>query len=265
LILAKNVKLLIFLPLFLAIVAICIVFSIPKTYTSEAIFSVTGPASSIALERMESQLVLDKVVSKFSIFKGMSKIQAREQLKERIKVIYGRDKILILEVTTDNPDQSKNLATAMFEEWMQSDVFGMSERENLEQRLSYAKTGLDAVNAAIVNIKNRGVIVSGDKLSLDNSVSLLRSLSDMQIKYLNDLMNIYKELQDVSQLDIKQSPTLPVDGNPRGGVKIVIKAYLITLILLIIFVIFRDTWLNSNNDPDLKRKREEIKIALRLR
>jgi LPS O-antigen subunit length determinant protein (WzzB/FepE family) len=262
LILAENIKLLILIPFCAALIVFCVGYFKPQTYTSEAIFSVTGPASAIAMERMQSQLVLDKVVSSFAMFKGMPTKQARERLIDQIKIVIGKDMLLILEVTTDNPEQSKSLSIAIVEEWTRSDVFGIADRVDLEKRLAYAKTGLDAVNAAIATIKSSGKIASNNSFSTESASSLSQSLSEMQIKYLSDLVNIYRELQGVSHLNIKQSATLPAhaDARDRGG--FIIRTYFGVFIFLVLFLFARRLWVNCGKNSEIAEKQALIKKAL---
>jgi hypothetical protein len=262
LLMAENIKLLILVPFFVALAVFCVGYFKPQNYTSEAIFSVTGPSSAIAVERMQSQLVLDKVVSSFPMFNGMPRKRAREQLADQIKFVIGKDMFLMLEVTTNNPEQSRNLLIAILEEWTRSDVFGIAGRADLEQRLAYAKTGLDAVNSAISTIKSSGKTASGNKLTPDAATSLSQSLSEMQIRYLSDLSITYKELQSVSHMDIKQAATLPTDANARGLGGLIVRIYFGVFAFLVLFLFVRKLWLNGGKNNEIAEKQTLIKIAL---
>ena len=265
LLMAENFKLLLFAP---TVVVLLVIFSgllSPQTFTSESVFSVTGPGSPLALERMESQLILDRAASTFPPFNGLSKLQARNKTKEYLKFDIGKDKLLTLRVTTDDPKQSQNLSNAVFEEWKRSDIVGDLARAELEQRLTYAKAGLDAVSIAIDSIKSSGRVTAHNNIYLNNSAALLEPMSEMQIRYLSDLLSIYKELQGVSRLEVLQTSTLPVEPDARGRFSLALRTYFLVFIALMSILLIRRMWHDSSKIPLNAKKQALIKSAIGLR
>ena len=256
--LAENIKLLVFGPLAIGVIALFAGFGLPQSFTSQAILfsppsqalpALASPLSQAAF-MMTSPLVLDPVIHLLHGSGGISIEIARAKLASQIKVVFGKDTLLRLDVTAGQPDEAQKIAKLIIDAYLKSTAPGELDRADLEKRLIYAKTSLEAIQKSIERITSNGTGTS------------VVALGELQARYFGEVLSIPRTMQGLSRDVVIQPPTLPTDPvAPRKGL-IAILSTLAGGFLLLLWVLVRKAWANTQNDPVVAVKQARVRAAL---
>ena len=85
---------------------------------------------------MTSPLVLDPVIHSLSDAGGISIENARAKLASQIKVAFGKDTLLRLDVTAGQPEEAQKIANLIIDAYLKSTAPGELDRADLEKDLS---------------------------------------------------------------------------------------------------------------------------------
>jgi tyrosine-protein kinase Etk/Wzc len=145
LVVAENLRTLVFLPLVAGLVALAISFSISPTFTATTTLlppqqqqslatalasqlgALAGPAGAVAgiknpadmyVAMLQSRTVADKVIERYGLkqlYRAEFAEQARKELKSRTKISTGRDGLIVVSVDDHSPKRAADLANAYVE------------------------------------------------------------------------------------------------------------------------------------------------------
>ena len=217
LVVAENLKLLIFGPILVGLLALAGAYLVPQSYTSQAILTfptATATATATATQAaaiMVSPLVLDPIIKSLNLSEGRSTQVARVGLANQIKAAVGKDGLLRLDVTAHSPAQAQTIANAVIDTWLKSTVPGEQARADLAKRLSYAQTSLDSVTRLISRLDAGGAASLNKPLARGEAGTSFVGLGELQSRYLGDVLSIPRELQGLSHDVVKQPPTLSTE------------------------------------------------------
>lgn len=276
LVVAENLKLLILGPILVGLLALAGAYLVPQSYTSQAILALptatgtatgtgTGTATQAAAAMMVSPLVLDPIIESLNLSEGRSMQVARIGLANQIKAAVGKDSLLRLDVTAHSPAQAQTIASAVIDTWLKSTVPGEQARVDLEKRLSYAQTSLDAVTRLISRLDAGGAANLNKPLTRGEAGTSFVGLGELQSRYLGDVLSIPRELQGLSRDVVKQPPTLPTEPvSPKKGLIAALAAIAAGFVLLL-WVFMRQAWRNAARDPQAAMKQVQLASALGIK
>lgn len=274
---AENIKLLIFGPLVVGLLALGIAFAMPQRYVSQAILVVPTPVSSVSQNlvfiptpaqvatMMVSPSVLDPLIESLKLFEGRSVEAARKKLGEQIKPMVGKDGLLRLEVTADTPAKAQVLANAVIDGWLKSTVPSERDRDILEKRLGYAKVSLEATRHLLDRLAAESGASLNKPLSRGEASTPIVAVGELQARYFTEVQEIQRWLQGLSPDVVKQPPTLPIEPEaPKKGLIAVLGA-LTTGFALLLWVFMRQAWRHAAKDPQVAGKQARLRAALSLK
>ena len=270
---AENIKLLIFGPLVVGLLALGIAFTAPKSYVSQAILVLPGQnstsiptaAQAQAAVMMTSPLVLDSVIESLQLFEGRSIDAARKKLSDQVKATVGKDGLLRLDVTAETPAQAQTVANAVIDGWLKSTVPSGRDRAILETRLDYAKASLEATGRLLGRLAAESGASLNKPLSRGEASAPIVSVGELQARYLNEVLEIPRLLQGLSRDVIKQLPTLPTEPAAQKKGLIAVLSTLATGFALLLWVFMRQAWRNAAKDPQMAERQARLRAALGLK
>jgi capsular polysaccharide biosynthesis protein len=282
LLVSQNLKLLIFGPLAISLLALALCFVVPQKYASEAIVVLPafatlstgagnatpadiGFATAQAAAVMMSPLVLDSVIQSLDLAEGRALHVARRNLAERVRASVGKDGLLRLETIADSPQSAQALANAVIDTWLKSTIPGNQEKADMERRLQSFKTSLSIVEQVLDRLGKEGVSSLNQPVTKGEAGVTLMAIGELHARYLGDVLTLPRRIQGLSRDVVKQPPTLPTEVVfPKKGIIAILTAVGSGLLLLF-WVFLREVWRSASRIPEVALKQARLLSSLGLR
>lgn len=272
LVFAENFKLLILGPVVAALLALAVGYVLPESFTSEAILALPAsvpvpsttqtPTPTQAAAMMVSPLVLDAVVQTLRLTPEHTIEGARTELAKHIKATVGKDGLLRLDATANTPGEAQKIANAIIDIWLKSTTPGEKDREDLEMRLIYAKTSLEAVRRLQDRLTGDDSAALNKPLTLGGANISIVAIGELQARYQVEVLGIPRLLQGLSRDVVIQPPTLPIEPVAPRKKLITVVATLFSSLLLLLWVFMRQAWTKAARDPEVAEKQAKLLAAL---
>jgi hypothetical protein len=259
LVVAENIRLLVFGPLLFGLAALVFGLFLPQSFTSQSILT-SAPVQAVSM--MASPLVLDPVIKTLNLAEMSSIEGARAKLASQIKVTLGKDTLLRVDVTAGSPAEAQMLANLVIDAYFKSTIPGELDRIDLEKKLVYAKASLASVRLLIDRITAGGTGLLNKPLTLGEAGTSVVALGELQARYLGDVLSIPRALQGLSRDVLIQPPTLPTIAVAPKKSLIAILASLASGFVLLLWVFMRKAWHNTAQDPLGAEKQKRLWAAL---
>lgn len=268
LLVAENLKLLILGPLVIGLIALAFSYTLPQSFTSQAILalptstSTSTPTPTQAAAMMISPLVLDPVIVALDLADGLSIEGARARLVPQVKAAVGKDGLLRLDVTSRTSLEARAIANAVIDTWLKSTAPGAQDLADMEKRLGYATTSLASVTRLLAHLAGGGVSLLNKPLTLGDAGTSMVAVGELQARYLADVLNIPRAMQGLSRDVVMQAPTLPAEPNGRKKSLIAILAALGSGFALLLWVFMRQAWKTAALNPEAAEKQAKLRAAI---
>lgn len=266
LVVVENLKLLIFGPVVIGLLAFAIAYALPKSFTSQTILalpaSASASASAQAAAMLVSPLVLDNVIKSHNLMSGHTIEVARMTLASQIKVTTGKDGLLRLDVTSITPSQAQDIANALLDAWFKSTEPGKQDRADLEKKLAYAKTALASVSHLLDRLTTGGSTLLRKPLTVGDASTSLVAVGELQARYLMEVLSIPRLLQGLSRDVVVQPPTLPTEPVAPKKSLIAVFAALGSCVALLLWVFMCQAWRRAAQDPLVAEKQVKLRTAI---
>jgi len=264
---AENLKLLILGPIVVGLLALGVSYTLPQSFTSQAILALPTPtptpAPAQAAAMMASPIVLDPVIESLNLSKGQPIQVARTGLASQIKATVGKDGLLRLDVSANTPTQAQAITNAVIDTWLKSTVPAEQERADLEKRLAYAKVGLASVDRLLERLTAEGAANLNKPLTRGEAGTSIVAVGELQARYFGEVLSIPRTLQGLSRdVVVKQSPTLPTEPVAPKKSLIAVLAALGSGFALLLWVFMRQAWKNAAQDPQAAEKQAKLLAAI---
>lgn len=260
LIAAGEIKLLILGPLVVGLLALGVGYTLPQSFTSQAILALPTPAQAATM--LVSPIVLDPVIESLKLSKGQSIQLARVELANQIKATVGKDGLLRFDVNANTAPEAQVLANAVIDSWLKSTIPSEQDRADLEQQLTHAKAALASVRRLQERLSAQGPADFGKPLTRGDAGAGIVIAADLQARYLGEVLSIQRTLLGLSRDVVKQSPTLPTEPVSAKKGSIAILATLGSGFVLLLWVFMRSAWKNAAQDPAVAVKQARLRSAL---
>ena len=271
-VIAENYKLLIFGPLFAGLLAFGVCHLVPQSYSSESIIALpavvdtngtvnvaaTTTATTQAAAMMTSPLVLDPLIASLKLSGDGSVQAARKKLANQIKAMVGKDGLLRLDVTAGAPSEAQNIANTLISAWLKSTVPGAEERAGLEKRLESSKSSLLAVEGLLKRLTSEGSSSLFQPLTRGEAGTSIVAISELQTKFLSDVLGIPRLLNGYSPDVVKQPPTLPTEPISPKKSLISVLVYLVSGFVLLLWIFARQAWRRAATNSDVAKQQRRF-------
>lgn len=263
-VIADNLRLLLLVPLLAGLGVLGLSYFLDKSYSSEAILSFTAPAPAQAVSMMTSPLVLDPVIHSLNLSQGRSIEATRKELAGKIKASVGKDGLVRLDATANSPLAAQTLANAVIDAWLKTTLPAPQDRADLEKRLSYAQASLASVRSLLARLTAEGVSNLAKPLTRGESGLSLVAVSEMQTRYLGEVLSIPRTLQGLTRDVVLQQPTMPIEPVAPKKSLMALLAALGTGFALLLWVFVRHAWRGAAVNPLAAGKQLQLMKAVGL-
>lgn len=282
LVVAENLKILIVVPVVVGLLTFGIGYSVPNTYTSQAIVAlplplpvqmptqmqmqtqsqspVPTPAQAAAM--MGSSVVLDAAVRSLNAAVDRPIPVTHAKLSTQVKIVVGKDGLLRLDVNANTPLEAQAVANAVVDAWLKSTVPGPQDRADLEKRLAYAKASLASVSNLLDRLVLNGATNRDQPGAKGETGTFIVALGELQARYVTEVLNIPRILQGLSRDIVVQPPTLPSGPNVTHRKLIAVLAALGTGFSILLWIFLRRSWMVAAKDPRASEKQTKLIAAM---
>lgn len=203
-----NIKLLIVMPLLVAVGVLIVVNLMPQTYMSVSYINVMGDVK-YADAIMRSPLVLESASVKLILGKEPKEVVERK-FKFNTSKLDQRDKppFVLFEVCDHSPEGAKALANALIYSWLTASKPTGASRVELERKLAQGREALAVASNLISQFDSevKKIIVPNVQYDLAESKVKLHTKRD-ELK--DAIVNIEKQLRGMTRDLVIVEPTLP--------------------------------------------------------
>lgn len=265
---AENLKLLLFVPVAVGLLAWAIAYSLPQSFVSQSILTLPTstptptPTPTQVIAVMVSPLVLDPVIEALNLTAGHTNHDTRMRLAKQIDASVGKDGLVRLDVTANTPALAQTLANAIIDTWLKTTLPGQQDRADLEKRLAYATASLKSVDGLLERLSAEGLANLNKSVTRgDVGVSIV-AMGELQTRYLGEILNTSRALRGLSRDVVVQPPTRPTEAvAPKKGL-IAFLAVLASGLALLLWVFLRQAWSNAAQDPQAAEKQARLRATL---
>jgi hypothetical protein len=261
LVLVKNIKSLILVPIVAGAAAYGLSCLAQKSYTSVAVFKsdvasagVNSAVAASAETLVKTSSVLDSVASQFSV-PGDTADQRRAALLRMITITKMRNEQLVtLAVSSDNPEAARAISGAVISAWLPLVKPVGTQLKMIGERIRLTEADIRTTASRIARFES-------ESTNAEFGPALLK-LYQMQVDSRKELSKLKAAAEGQNSADvIISAPTLPQDGDNRywfAGPA----AAVLALLLLVVATLIRGFAHSSGAGSAEMRKINEIKFAL---
>ena len=258
LVLAQNLRLLVFGSLSCGLIALAAASAWPKSYEASAVIN----AEQTLVTLIKSPVVMGAVLAPDTLQSpGPAFEEAREKLLKRVQASFSaKDKTVTLTVRESSPEKAEQLARSLLSHaFAQSRPRG-SERERLERQLNQARERQKEVSAnAMLLSKRLASAQPGSRETAQGYAQLMETLEGGD-KLIADFE------QQLAGIDESRLLQEPVARQRPVGPRVGLIAALGTLaggFALLFFVFMRQAWANAERSAEGAHKLASIRRALK--
>ena len=261
---ADNLKLLIFGPVLVGLLALAVSYALPQTFISQSILALPIPPQTAtqAVAVMVSSLVLDPVIESLKLAEGRTMQITRSWLAKQISATVGKDGLVRLDVSATTPAAAHAIANAVIDTWLRTTVPPARERVDLEARLAYAKVALSGTRGLLERLTSESSSNLNKSLTRGEPGISIVAFGELQARYFSEVLTIPRTLQGLSRDVLVQPPTLPTEPVEPKKTLVAVFAALGSGFFLLLWVFVRQAWKNAALDPRTAGKQARLRAAL---
>jgi len=259
---AENIKLLIFGPLIVGILALGIAYQISPTYESVSVLQTGKIKPQIIGSMVQSVDVLESVAKELSIEQEITPAQRVKNMQKRVVVSVGRqDNFVTITTKASKPDRAHQLNHVILKH-----IYPLTrpievDAQNIQKQIKILKENLES--GALLEKANSKLLESGQ--FSDGAARLYAETRSANLQRTIDIINLENQLEGLSKENLIQKPTVPdLPAKPLKGL-IAIVAALAAGMVFLIFVFTRHAFQNSCNNPEREDVLRRLRTALWLK
>lgn len=262
-IVAENVKLLVFGPLMVALMAVGATYITPPVYESVAILKTEPqiPTQAINISALAtSTTVLDAAAVSLAPLQNSSPETLRKELPTLVRAEVGRGNLVKIAVSGPTAQQAQATAVAVLKQiYIQNKPKG-SERSRLEALLAESRKRATIAEKASAQLG----VLSAPNAALPAPGDLVRSYTELLDTMMAAHSQVYAleaMLEGIDEAQLIQPPTLPSTAKSRRGF-LALSTALGTLFAFLVFVFIRHAFRNAIARPGSAAKLDRIRRAI---
>lgn len=259
--LAESWKLLVFGPLIAGVLAGGLSFLWPKTFESVAIVRMTE--DEVAL--LHAAPVLDPLIEKFGLLAeaGGNVDDARQGVKARLTfAVDKRTKLTTITAKGRTPEAAQALGSSAIAEVLKELKVKGQEKALLEKTISINNRAIasaeDAIESIQHSLKRAGTSDQAQESAIKNLAAINADIAKLSQE--NEALRQKLELKGV-EVFVQESSTPQRTASPKISL-IILWCFLVSGVLLLIFVFTRKAWQIASQDTEASLKIAIIKKSL---
>jgi capsular polysaccharide biosynthesis protein len=209
-VIAENLKLLIFIPLLVGVATLGFSYGIDKTYQSESMLSLEKPGLNFSGHLLSSYLksadVLEAVASDIKFEPTQSMTSRVTALRNSLQVSVGnQDQIVTLKTQAQTPEAAQELNASIWQHALKKTVPNPAELERLQIQLKAAKDRLDSGNS----LEAIAAKALANGVTNESTSRLYSELLASNSALLRNIVLLESQIEGLTSDNFSQQPTLP--------------------------------------------------------
>jgi hypothetical protein len=269
-VIAENLKLLVFGPILIGLIAIGTTFLLPQKFTSKTYLNL-GDGGKAVEAVIRSPAVLDVVLSQFPAMSGGGGADlAREALNRRIRFSAGASSLkggavlTQLDVDDASPQQSQALANAVIDAWLATSRPQPNSKLELERQLKLNQAALETVAQMISRVSDETTKITMPNLQFD-LVTPTVALFRLRNGYVDTIASIELQLRGTTRDIVFSPPGLPTNPSGLSKILIALLAALATGVALLLWIFMHHAWCTAAQDPIIAAQQTKLLRAMGFR
>lgn len=266
-VIAENLKLLIFAPLLVGLMALGIAFVIPQTFESQSMLNASKPGLNVPPQILASLINSTDTmaaVAQATQFEPDTSLERRiKNLAERIQVSVGKqDQLVTLKTQAETPETAQALNLAIWKYVLPLTIPRNADMERLKAQLQSEKERLSAGEQLEMETTKA---LSNPANNAEGTARLYGELLTANSNRLRTIATLEAQMEGLTMDNLIQQATLPeVPIKPNKGL-IAIAATLAAGFLVLLFIFVRHALSNARRDPEQAAKVQRLRQALHLK
>lgn len=260
---AENLRLLILGPVLAGLVALGIMYAIPKAYESESWLRL-GEADAPQFTSADVLLPLLEKAPWISA-SASSREDALTTLREQITASFSRkDGVVKLRVEAPTPEQARQLSLDLIDAYRAFNLPKGRNLERIQQEIELTKTSRDAMTTILQRVgENIDKVTPGTEG--DNVARAYINLSEQVMARERTLIDLNRQLAGFGVEVFAQSPTTPEKPLNHRALMVTVVAWLASSMALLLFVFTREGWQRASQNAQDATKLARIRRSLSIR
>ena len=266
-VIAENLKLLIFAPILIGLTALGISFYLPKTFESQSMLSPAKPGLNVSGQMLASLLksndVLEDVANSLNYEPELSKTRRLKKLEKQIFVSVGKqDQFVTVHTHGSTPEAAKALNIALWQQVLPMTIPRDSDMQRLQKQLN---TENERLASGEELEKSTAKQLATGTTDTEGTARLYGELLAANSDRLRNIASLEAQIEGLTVKDFAQRATLPEESiKPKKSI-IAVAASLASGFLLLIFVFARHALQAGQRNPEQAEKIHKIRSALGLK
>ncbi|MBD9400292.1 Wzz/FepE/Etk N-terminal domain-containing protein [Comamonas sp. CMM02] len=262
-VIAENLKLLIFIPLLVGVATLGFSYGMDKTYQSESMLSPEKPGLNFSGHLLSSYLksadVLEAVASDIKFEPTQSMTSRVTALRNSLQVSVGnQDQIVTLKTQAQTPEAAQELNASIWQHALKKTVPNPAELERLQIQLKAAKERLDSGNSLeAITVK---ALANG--VTNESTTRLYGELLTSNSALLRNIVLLESQIEGLTSDSFSQKPTLPEFPIKPKKAFLAVVATLGTGLLMLLFVLARQALRSAAQNPEQADKVRRLRRSL---
>lgn len=262
-VIAENLKLLIFIPLLVGLATLGFSYGMDKIYQSESMLSLEKPGLNFSGHLLSSYLksadVLEAVASDIKFEPTQSMANRVTALRNSLQVSVGnQDQIVTLKTQAQTPEAAQELNASIWQHALKKTVPNPAELERLQIQLKAAKDRLDSGNS----LEAIAVKALANGVTNESTSRLYSELLTSNSALLRNIVLLESQIEGLTSDNFSQQPTLPEFPIRTKKVLPAIVATLGTGVLILMFVLARQALRSAVQNPEQANKIRRLRRSL---
>jgi hypothetical protein len=260
---AENVKLLIFGPLIVGLLALGGAYALPKTYESVSVLSTEEVNPAVVGSWATSGDLLSRVLKELGWFKDKSNEQAVRQTRALLIVAVGKqDKLVTLTTQGETPEAARQLNQRVLDQLVQYSRPTGPKKAALQFQLETQKASLAG---AVALEKDLGSLLMSGKLVTEAQSRVFSDLLRSKTELVARVAQLQLQLEGLNASNVVQAPSLPERHIKPKKALVAVSATLLSAVGFVLFVFVRRSLRNAASDPEAAVKLQRIRRGLGFR
>ena len=263
-VIAQNIKLLVFGPILIGITAFLGAYMLPQSFESESFLSTSKPginASSQVLARyIKSADILEKVAEEAGVGRDLGASAVQRKMQKLVSVNVGKqDQLVSLTTRGVSPEEAQALNYLMWKHVLPLTIPRGSEKQGLQEQLASEEQSLESAKELEASTALR-LTQGGASESMARLYGELLAANSQRKQRIETLKS---QLEGLTMDNLAQRPTLSEIAVAPKKPLIAVASALGTGMILLIFIFVRHGLTSSSNNPEQAKKLAQLRAAFR--
>jgi hypothetical protein len=265
LVIVDNLKLLIFGPLLVGLIALGIAYTLPQSFTSQAYLNLGDSAKPVEV-MMHSPAVLDVVLKQFPSPLGITD-RARDALSSKFRFVTASASpnaatdVTKLEVEDEVPERAQGLGNALIDAWLATTKPPPELTLELGRKLKLNQSALETVTQLLNRMAGENSKLIQPNVQYELGTQALQLLK-LRNGYVEAIAEIELQMRGKTRDVVASAPSLPTEATKPQKSLIAVLAAVGSGFALLLWVFMRQAWKNAAQMPETLKKQAKLRATL---